>query len=101
MPLAQMVGWFGAFGVLGAHALLTLGRWPSTSLRYQGANVVCGGSLLIWAVSVAAWQGAIVNALWAALGVIGFSKSWRSRNADSNAAHRATSQQSGVRADDH
>lgn len=71
MSLTDLLGWIGALGVLLAYGLLTLGRWDSASLRYQGANTLFAGLLLIWAISIAAWQSALLNGVWAAVGLVG------------------------------
>ena len=71
MSLTDLLGWIGALGVLAAYGLLTLGRWEAATLRYQGANTVFAVLLLIWAVSIAAWQSALINGVWAVVGVVG------------------------------
>jgi len=71
VSFTDALGWIGAVGVLAAYGLLTLGRWESATLRYQGANTLFAVLLLIWAVSIAAWQSALINGVWAVVGVIG------------------------------
>ena len=56
MSVTDVLGWAGALGILVAYGLLTIGRWASESLRYQGANAVFAAALLVWAVSIQAWQ---------------------------------------------
>ncbi|MCA0330546.1 MAG: hypothetical protein LCI03_11690 [Actinobacteria bacterium] len=71
MSVTDVLGWVGALGILGAYGLLTVGRWDSASLRYQGANTLFAVLLLVWAVSIAAWQSALLNGVWAAVGLVG------------------------------
>ena len=71
MTVTDVLGWVGALGVLAAYGLLTVGRWESASLRYQGANTVFAAALLVWAISIAAWQSALLNGVWAAVGLVG------------------------------
>jgi len=76
MSLFDVLGWAGAVVILGAYGLLTLGRWRSDALRYQVANTVGAAALLVWAVSIAAWQSALINAVWAVVGVVGLRRIW-------------------------
>lgn len=71
MTATDVIGWIGALGVLAAYGLLTSGRWESATLRYQGANTVFAALLLVWAVSISAWQSALLNGVWAAVGLWG------------------------------
>lgn len=71
MTVTDVLGWVGALGVLAAYGLLTAGRWESASLRYQGANTVFAAALLVWAISISAWQSALLNGVWAAVGLVG------------------------------
>lgn len=71
MSVTDVLGWAGALGILVAYGLLTIGRWASESLRYQGANAVFAAALLVWAVSIQAWQSALLNAVWALVGAVG------------------------------
>jgi hypothetical protein len=71
MTVTDVLGWVGALGVLAAYGLLTAGRWESASVRYQGANTVFAGALLVWAISISAWQSALLNGVWAAVGLVG------------------------------
>ena len=86
MTVTDVLGWVGALGVLAAYGLLTAGRWDSASMRYQGANSLFAGLLLVWAVSISAWQSALLNAVWAAVGLVGIVRIVR-RRADAPAPH--------------
>lgn len=86
MTVTDAIGWIGALGVLAAYGLLTAGRWDSASLRYQGANTVFAALLLVWAISIAAWQSALLNGVWAAVGLVGVLRIVR-RRPDAPAPH--------------
>lgn len=76
MSLFDVLGWVGAALILGAYGLLTLGRWESDALRYQVTNTVGAVALLVWACSIAAWQSALINVVWAVVGVVGLRRIW-------------------------
>ena len=77
MSLIDVLGWFGAVVILVAYGLLTAGRWQASSSRYQWANALGALALLVWAVSIAAWQSALLNAVWAVVGLVGLARIWR------------------------
>jgi hypothetical protein len=87
MSLTDALGWIGALGVLVAYGLLTLGRWSGDSLRYQAANSVFAGLLLVWAVSISAWQSAMLNGVWGLVGLVGVVKAVRSPDAGAPLPH--------------
>jgi hypothetical protein len=76
MSFIDALGWAGAVMILGAYGLLTLGRWAADSLRYQVTNTVGAVALLVWAFSIAAWQSALINAVWAVVGIVGLRRIW-------------------------
>jgi hypothetical protein len=76
MSLFDVLGWAGAVMILGAYGLLTIGRWESDSLRYQVTNALGAVALLVWATSIAAWQSALINAVWVVVGLVGLRRIW-------------------------
>lgn len=72
--LVEIVGWAGAFLILGAYGLLSAGRLTGRSLTYQLMNVVGAAGFVIngW------WHGALpsaaLNVLWLSIGAVA---SWR------------------------
>lgn len=86
MTVTDLIGWVGAIGILIAYGLLTVGRWESVSLRYQGANALFAGALVVWAISISAWQSALLNIVWAAVGLVGVVRILR-RRTDPPAPH--------------
>jgi hypothetical protein len=76
---ADLLGWAGALGILAAYGLLTVGRWRGDSLRYQGVNTVAAVALVIWAVSISAWQSVLLNVVWASVGLVGVVRAVRHR----------------------
>lgn len=86
MTVTDAIGWIGALGVLAAYGLLTVGRWDSVSMRYQAANTLFAALLVVWAVSIAAWQSVLLNSVWAAVGLVGIMRILR-RRSDAPAPH--------------
>jgi hypothetical protein len=80
VSIFDVLGWAGAVLILVAYALLTTGRWQAEQLRYQAANAIGAGALLVWAVSISAWQSALLNAVWAVVGVYGVVRLGRRRS---------------------
>jgi hypothetical protein len=76
MSVFDVLGWVGAVAILGAYGLLTWGRWAADSLRYQVTNAIGATALLAWAISIAAWQSALINAVWVVVGVVGLRRIW-------------------------
>jgi hypothetical protein len=76
MSFIDVLGWAGAIVILVAYGLLTAGRWAASSLRYQWANALGAAALLVWAISIAAWQSALLNAVWAVVGLVGLARIW-------------------------
>jgi hypothetical protein len=74
VTLTDVIGWLGALGILVAYGLLTAGRWPSGSMRYQGLNAVAAAMLLLWAVAIKAWPSAMLNLVWMLVGIVGVAK---------------------------
>jgi len=79
VTVTDVIGWVGALGVLAAYGLLTVGRWEAVSMRYQAANTFFAVLLTVWAVSIAAWQSALLNTVWAAVGLVGVVRILRRR----------------------
>ena len=67
--LVEIAGWAGAALILGAYALLTLGKLPARSVAYQAMNVVGALGFII----NSGWNGAIpsaaLNVVWAGIGL--------------------------------
>lgn len=65
----EIVGWIAALLILGAYALLTLGRLEAKSVAYQAMNVVGALGFIL----NSGWNGAIpsaaLNVVWAGIGI--------------------------------
>lgn len=67
----EILGWIGAFLVVGVFALSNLNILPTTSIFYQILNII--GSILLTAISAKkkVWQGFVANLIWAIFSIIG------------------------------
>ena len=65
----EIIGWVAAGLILGAYALLTLGKLEAKSIPYQAMNVVGALGFIL----NSGWNGAIpsaaLNVVWAGIGV--------------------------------
>jgi hypothetical protein len=68
--MANLLGWVGAALVLGAYALVSLGRLPSTSKLWAGMNIVGAGTLAWSAMLDRRWPFVALNTVWFLIGVI-------------------------------
>ena len=63
----EIIGWTGAALILLAYLLLSAGRLPAKSLRYQGANLL---GAIAFAIN-SGWHGAapsaVLNVVWAGI----------------------------------
>ena len=70
----EVVGWAGAFLILLAYLLLSMGRLTGQSLLYQGMNIVGAAGFVINGWWHRALPSAALNVLWLLIGAIA---SWR------------------------
>jgi len=72
--LVEIAGWTGAFLILLAYLLLSLGRLTGRSALYQGMNVAGAAGFIVngW------WHGAIpsaaLNVIWMLIGAVALSR---------------------------
>ena len=83
--LIEVIGWIAAGLILGAYALLTLGRLEAKSIAYQAMNVVGALGFIL----NSGWNGAIpsaaLNVVWAGIGVAAIAGIVRARRRASRA----------------
>ena len=76
----EIVGWTGAVLVLAAYWLVSHGRLPGTSLRFQAMNI--GGALMLAANGYyhGAFPAVFVNVMWMGIGLAALQKIRRTRS---------------------
>ncbi|HUA13034.1 MAG TPA: hypothetical protein VL989_00835 [Candidatus Sulfotelmatobacter sp.] len=67
----QLLGWYGAFAILLAYALLSLKVIKSDSYIYQVLNLTGAIGIIIEALSKGDKQPAFLNIAWALIALIG------------------------------
>ena len=76
-PVLDGIGWLGAALVIVAYALVSFNRLTPGSLFYQGLNVAGSALLIVNTAWHAAWPSAVVNIVWAAIGLVAVTrKAW-------------------------
>jgi hypothetical protein len=74
--LVEIVGWLGAALILGAYALLSLGRVTARAPLYQWMNVVGAAGFIVNGTYHGAMPNAVLNVVWMAIGLYSL---WRFR----------------------
>ncbi len=72
--MANVLGWIGAVLVLGAYALVSLGKLPPSSRMWATMNILGAGSLAGSATLDENWPFVVLNSVWVAIGVASFIK---------------------------
>lgn len=72
--MANVLGWIGAVLVLGAYALVSLGKLPPSSRMWAALNILGAGSLAWSATLDENWPFVVLNSVWAMIGVAAFVK---------------------------
>ena len=65
----DILGWFGAFFVLLAYALVSTRRVAGNSRRYQSLNVVGASLLLANTAYAGAYPSSFVNVVWIGIAI--------------------------------
>ena len=68
--LVDIAGWLAALLILGGYFLLTAGRLTARSPAYQWMNVVGAIGFVINSGYFKAWPSAVLNVIWAAIGIV-------------------------------
>jgi hypothetical protein len=68
--IIDIAGWLGAGLILGAYALLTAGKVGPRSVAYQGMNVIGALGFIANGWWHGAMPSAVLNVIWAAIGVV-------------------------------
>lgn len=77
----EIIGWAAAAIILAAYILLSLGRLDGRSYLYQWMNVVGAGGFIVNSGYNGAIPSAVLNVIWAAMGLFTLLSVWRARQA--------------------
>jgi hypothetical protein len=77
----EIIGWAAAAIILAAYILLSLGRLNGRSYLYQWMNVVGAGGFIVNSGYNGAIPSAVLNVIWAAMGLFTLLSVWRARQA--------------------
>lgn len=77
----EVIGWAAAAIILAAYILLSLGKLEGRSYLYQWMNVIGAGGFIINSGYNGALPSAVLNVIWAAMGIFTLWSVWRARQA--------------------
>ncbi|KQZ73486.1 hypothetical protein ASE06_14005 [Sphingopyxis sp. Root214] len=77
----EIIGWAAAIVILAAYVLLSLGRLDGRSYLYQWMNVIGAGGFIVNSGYNGALPSAVLNVIWAAMGLFTLWSVWRARQA--------------------
>ena len=77
----EVIGWAAAVIILAAYVLLSLGKLDGRGYLYQWMNVIGAGGFIINSGYNGALPSAVLNVIWAAMGIFTLWTVWRSRKA--------------------
>ena len=84
--MVDVAGWLAALLILGGYALLTAGKVNARSPAYQWMNVLGAIGFVINSGYFKAWPSAVLNVIWAGIGVVALIRIAASRRRDEAAA---------------
>lgn len=79
--IIEAIGWAAATIILAAYVLLSMGRLEGRSYLYQWMNVVGAGGFIVNSGYNGAIPSAVLNVIWAAMGIFTLWSVWRARQA--------------------
>lgn len=77
----EVIGWAAAVIILAAYILLSLGKLDGRSYLYQWMNVIGAGGFVVNSGYNGALPSAVLNVIWAGMGIFTLWAVWRSRQA--------------------
>ena len=77
----EVVGWTAAAIILAAYILLSLGKLEARGYLYQWMNVTGAGGFIVNSGYNGALPSAVLNVIWAAMGLFTLWSVWRARQA--------------------
>lgn len=66
----EIIGWYGAFAILLAYALLSFGTISSNSYAYQLLNLTGAVGIIVVSFAKNARQPALLNIVWAIVALV-------------------------------
>jgi hypothetical protein len=63
------VGWVGAIILLFAYLMISIRRWDSASVSYQGSNLFGGVCLIVNTIYFGAYPSSFVNLVWIGIAI--------------------------------
>ena len=75
--LVEVIGWIAALLILGAYALLSMGRLEARSVLYQGMNIAGAIGFVINSGYNGAIPSAALNLIWIGIGVFALTRNRR------------------------
>ena len=79
--IIEVIGWSAAVLILTAYILLSLGKLEARGYIYQWMNVVGAAGFVINSGYNGAIPSAVLNIVWAGIGLFTISIVWRARHA--------------------
>ncbi|WP_447750277.1 CBU_0592 family membrane protein [Sphingopyxis fribergensis] len=79
--LIEVIGWVAAVVILAAYILLSLGKLDGRSYLYQWMNVIGAGGFVLNSGYNGALPSAVLNVIWAGMGIFTLWAVWRGRKA--------------------
>jgi hypothetical protein len=77
--IVEVIGWTAAAIILAAYILLSLGKLEGRSYLYQWMNVIGAGGFIVNSGYNGAIPSAVLNIVWAAMGLFTLWTVWRTR----------------------
>ncbi|MGE5827423.1 MAG: CBU_0592 family membrane protein [Micromonosporaceae bacterium] len=75
--VVNVLGWVGAVGLLVAYALVSTGRLPAESARFQVTNVAGALALMVNSTYFGALPSAFLNVVWITIGFAALVRGFR------------------------
>lgn len=85
--LIEIIGWAAAAIILAAYVLLSLGKLEARGYLYQWMNVVGAGGFIVNSGYNGAIPSAVLNVVWAAMGLFALWSVWRARETGRATVH--------------
>jgi len=77
----EVIGWAAAVIILAAYVMLSLGKLDGRGYLYQWMNVIGAGGFIVNSGYNGALPSAVLNVIWAAMGLFTLWSVWRARQA--------------------